>query len=195
MVKWTTIVGGIAAVSLMGGALGYYNFVDKKKLGLKSGEVCPDFAAQIFEIEGDTFTLGEEKFTLSENKGSVCVINFWEKWCSGCIEELHIFNELYEYYDGEVKIVAAVGKTSGVDIAEDFLNDKGWTRLDPDHDWAKFTLPFVYLPTATCEALGCIGTGLPRTVIVDERGVVAHEKDGTMTYNELRGILDKLLAD
>ncbi len=194
MSKWR-IVGNIAAVALLGGALGYYNFFDKAKKGLKSGEVCPDFTAQMFKVEGDTFTLSEDTFTLSANLGTVCVINFWEKWCSGCIEELPEFNEIYEHYEGKVKVLAAVGKTSTVEIAETWLNEKGWTTTLDTHDWADFSLSFIYTPAEVCVELGCVGGELPRTVIVDERGVVAYEKDGKMSYDELKGVLDKLLVE
>ncbi len=192
MFKWK-IVGNIAAVALLGGALGYYNFVDKVQEGLKAGEVCPDFTAQVFKVEGDTFTLSDETFSMEENKGTVCVINFWEKWCSGCIEELPEFNEIYEHYEGKVKVLAAVGKTSTVEIAEEWLNQKGWNTVKDTHDWADFSLSFVYMPDALCVELGCVGGELPRTVIVNQRGFVEFEKDGKMSYNELKGILDGLV--
>ncbi len=192
MSKWK-ILGNIAAVALLGGVLGYYNFVDKVQEGLKAGEVCPDFSAQIFKVEEDTFTLSEERFTLSANEDTVCVINFWEKWCTGCVEEMPEFNEIYEHYEGKVQVLAAVGKTSTVPIAEEWLNQKGWTQVSDSHDWADFSLSFVYMPAELCVELGCVGGELPRTVIVNKRGYVEFEKDGKMSYDELRGVLDKLV--
>ncbi len=192
MFKWK-IVGGIAAAALLGGALGYYNFIDKPLEGLNVGEVCPDFTARIFKVEGDTFTLSDETFTLSENKGTVCVINFWEKWCSGCVEEMPEFNEIYEHYEGRVQVLAAVGKTSTVEIAEEWLNDKGWEDIKDTHDWADFSLPIVYLPTDVCVELGCVDGYLPRTVIVDKRGYVEVQHAGKMSYDSLKEILDKMV--
>ncbi len=192
MSKWR-IVGNIAAVALLGGALGYYNFVDKVQVGLKAGEVCPDFSARIFKVEGDTFTLSEDTFTLSENAGTICVINLWEKWCSGCIEELPEFNEIYEHYGGKVKVLAAVGKTSTVPIAEKWLNEKGWATVLDTHDWADFSLSFVYLPAEVCVELGCVSGELPRTVIVNERGYVEYERDTKMSFAEMQEILDKMV--
>ncbi len=192
MFKWK-IAANIAAVALLGGALGYYNFVDKAaQAGAKKGDKCPDFTAQLYKTEGDDFFLSEETFTLSQQIGKVCVLNFWETWCVPCIKELPEFNEICEEYEGRVEVVAFVGKTSTPEEAAEWMSEKLWSTLDPDHDWVDFSLPFAYLTAEECAMLGC-GKMLPRTVIVDKSGFVAFESDGKMTFDELQKVLDELL--
>ncbi len=188
----------IAAVSLatvlLGGALYYYNFVDKAAVsGVEKGNKCPDFSAQTYQINGDEFSLGEEKFTLSEQIGKVCIINFWETWCQACIEELPEFNQIQMEYPDQVRVVAAVGSDGQPsEMKEKWLTNKRWQAYDQKSDWAKFSLTFVYLSEEESKNLGCSGM-LPRTVIVDKSGIVVHEQDGSMTHQDLQNILVELL--
>lgn len=187
------IAANIAASALLVGALGYYNFIDKAPVsGAEKGNRCPDFTAQTYQVNGDTFSLSGECFTLSEQIGKVCVVNFWETWCPACIEELPSFNQIQEEYGDKVKVIAIAGVTSTAESAAVWMTDKGWTKYDKKNDWADFSLTFAYLPTADCTELGC-GSLLPRTVIVDKSGIVAHEQDASMTHDALVELVEGLL--
>jgi hypothetical protein len=89
------ILAGVLAAILLVGALVYYNFIDKAPVsGAEKGNRCPDFTAQTYAVEDDSFATGEESFTLSQQIGKVCIVNFWETWCQACIEELPSFNRI-----------------------------------------------------------------------------------------------------
>ncbi len=192
MFKWK-IVANIAAGALLVGGLGYYNFIDKPaEAGAKKGDKCPDFTAQIYEREGDTFFMGEETFTLSQQIGKVCVLNFWETWCQGCVEELPEFDEFYKNYGDRVEMVAIVGASSTVEEAAIWMTEKTWKKWDPNHDWVDFSLPFGYLSTETCVELGYKRL-LPRTIIVDKSGYIVHEQDEKMSYADLQECVEALL--
>ncbi len=192
MFKWK-IAANIAAGVLMVGALGYYNFIDKKaEAGAQKGDKCPDFTAQLYKTEGDEFSLDDKTFTLSDKIGKVCVLNFWETWCGGCIEEMHEFNEVYEEYGDEVEMMAIIGVSSTPNQATNWLNEKKWSKGDPNHDWADFTLPFAYLPTETCAMLGYVET-LPRTIVVDKSGYITYGQDGPLSYDELKTLIEEVL--
>lgn len=187
------LIANIAAGVLLVGALGYYNFIDKAPVsGAKKGNRCPDFEAQIYKVEGETFSVSEETFRLSGQIGKVCIVNFWETWCQACIEELPSFNQIKEEYGEKVEVVAIAGVTSTIDGAATWITNKGWTAFDKESDWTQFSLTFAYLPTANCQELGCGGM-LPRTVIVDKSGIIAHEQDGSMTHEALQEIVEGLL--
>ncbi len=193
MFKWK-IAANIAAASLLVGALGYYNFIDKAaEPGAQKGDKCPEITAQLYKTEGDTFSLSEETFSISQQIGKVCVLNFWETWCQGCIKELHEFNEFYEAYEGKVEVIAVVGKTSPPEQAADWLNKKSWQTLDPDHDWADFSLKFAYLPAEACDSLGCEDGMLPRTVIVDKSGYITYSEALPLTFEGLQELVEPLL--
>ncbi len=187
------IIASVLAAVILVGALVYYNFIDKAPVsGAEKGNRCPDFTAQTYTVEGESFALSEETFTLSQQIGKVCIVNFWETWCQACIEELPHFNRIQEEYGDKVEVVAVVGKTSTVEGAMAWMNKSGWTVFDKESEWREFSLTFAYLPTETCTQLGCGGM-LPRTVIVDKSGIIAHEQDGSMTYEALKSILDELI--
>ncbi len=187
------IVAYAAAIALLGGGLVYYNFIDEApESGAKKGNKCPDFTAQTFAVDGDTFSVSEQTFTLSQQIGKVCVVNFWETWCQACIEELPEFNEIKKEYGDAVEVIAVVGVTSTTEFACEWMTNKEWSAYDPVSDWADFSLTFAYLPSDVCKDLGCSGM-LPRTVIVDKSGVIAHEQDGAMTHAELQSILSELV--
>lgn len=187
------ILAGVLAAILLVGALVYYNFIDKAPVsGAEKGNRCPDFTAQTYTVEEDGFAAGGTTFTLSQQIGKVCVVNFWETWCQACIEELPSFNRIQEEYGDKVEVVAVVGKTSTVESALAWMNKRGWTVFDKESEWKNFSLTFAYLPAETCTQLGCGGM-LPRTIVVDKSGIIAHEQDGSMTYEALKAIVDELL--
>ena len=186
-----TVAWSVAGVVLCG-ALAYYNFVDKVPQGLSVGTWCPDFTAQTYKVEGDTFSLSGTNFTLSEQRDKVCIVNFWETWCQACIEELPSFNQIQLEYGDKVEVVAVVGTTSQADFAAGWMSQKGWTVYDKESDWANFSLTFAYLPSAVCVDLGCLGM-LPRTIIVDQKGIIAYAQDGSMTHEQLQTIVKSLL--
>lgn len=187
------ILATLFAGVLLVGALVYYNFIDQAPVsGAEKGNRCPDFTAQTYTVEDGSFIHSEATFTLSQQIGKVCVVNFWETWCQACIEELPSFNRIQEEYGDKVEVIAVVGKTSTVDSALAWMNKSGWSVFDKESDWKNFSLTFAYLPAETCTGLGCGGM-LPRTVIVDKSGIIAHEQDGSMTYEALKSIIDELL--
>ena len=60
-------------------------------VGCSTGEPAGDFALTTFD--------GEE-FRLSEQRGSVVVVNFWYPSCPPCREEMPAFQEVWEQYQG-----------------------------------------------------------------------------------------------
>ena len=186
-------IGGMVALIVLCSSVVYYNFIDKAAIsGAGKGNRCPDFTAQTYQVENGTFSLSENTFTLSEQIGKICVVNFWETWCQACIEELPSFNEIQKEYGEAIEVIAIAGVTSTLEGAATWMNNQGWKTFDEKSDWATFSLTFAYLPTANCTQLGCGGM-LPRTVIVDKSGIIAHEQDGAMTHEALQEIIEGLL--
>lgn len=187
-IKWAA---NIAAAVLLGGSLVYYNFVDKAPQGVSVGNYLPAFSAQIYEVDGDTFTLGEERFSVAEKTGKVCVVNFWSTICIPCIEELPEFNEIQEKFGNAVEIIAIAGAQDSAEYAAKWLTEKKWTKSAPDTDWADYSIRFGYLPEAACKEMGV--QTLPRTIVVDKLGVITHVQDEKMAYADLYDKIEKLL--
>ncbi len=186
--KW---VAGVALTGLMGASLVYYNFIDKpNEAKLPVGTVCPDFTANTFQASEEGFYYSEETFTLSQNRDKVCVVNFWETWCTACIAELPDFNQIQEDYEGKVEVVAVAGVTTpptgtkGEDIDE-------WLNKNKP-EWKDFSLTFAYMSEEQFYTYGYAET-LPRTVIVNKDGIVVYEANASMHYEDLQALIEPLL--
>ncbi len=191
--KW---IANIAAGAVLCGALVYYNFIDKPiESVVVVGEECPDFIAKPYVEEDGDFSLGNDVFQLSKQRGKVCIVNFWGTWCIPCIQELPDFNRIQEEYAESVSVVAIVVASppkNGVDSTAEWMTNKGWTKYDKESDWAEFSLTLAYLPMAECGKFGATGP-LPRTFIMDEEGIISFETDESMHYEELKKKVDELL--
>ena len=105
--KTKKMVGVGLAAFVMAGALVYYNFIDKAP-----SQSTETFTLETYTNTDGTFALDGNKVTLADQKGKVCVLNFWETWCQACVEELPEFNEVQEEYGDRVQIYALAGVTS-----------------------------------------------------------------------------------
>lgn len=192
----------ITAWSLAGLTLGaglvYFNFIDKDKFKeLPIGVECPDFLVATYEIDNGTFDYSDEFFNLHKNKGKVVIVNFWETWCSSCVEELSEFNEFYEEHNEYVEVLALAGTTSSVSEIKSWLNSDRWKSYEHSvtEEWRDFTFTFACQITTSevSYALGYAGS-LPRTVIVDKDGVVRYAQDGAMNKAKLEEVVLPLLG-
>ncbi len=194
MSKWTW-VANITAGVLLGGSLVYFNFIDKPPVSLvKVGEECPNFYARPYNVNEDTFTSSNDVFTLVKQRGKVCVVNFWETWCVACIKELPDFDRIQVEYADEVEVVALVGSTTTMGDGAKWLTNKQWLEKYPEGetDWADFSLTVAYLPANECKKLG-VTKMLPRTIVVDQEGVVVYEANASMHYEQLKEIIDGIV--
>lgn len=114
------IVSAVLMVSVLAGALVYYNFIVKdphschdsdgdslcdkcgNEIGNTEGAVCVGYDIKIWDENGAT----GETFNPAKNAGKVTVINFWGVWCPGCLKELPYFNEVATEYKDKVTVLA-----------------------------------------------------------------------------------------
>ena len=95
---------------------------------------------------------------LSSLRGPM-VINLWASWCAPCRKELPTYQAFAEKYAGKVDVL-------GIDFQE--------TRLDAARDLARETgveYPLVTDPDGKMRAVG-----LPKVILLDATGRVAHEE-------------------
>jgi peroxiredoxin len=124
-------------------------------------------------------------FQLASTRGKVVVLNFWGSWCGPCKTELPQFDLLYR------KV-----KAKGVDFV-------GINTKDPKDNARAFirnndiSFPNVYdEPGEVAVRLGNLpAVSLPFTVLVDQAGKVAAVYIARLSFNDLQGSIDKLLAE
>ena len=194
--KLLEIIAWIMASVVLGIALIYYNFIDKApESKIEVGGKLPDFtAAQTYTEKDGVFAFDGENFVFSNQRGKVLVINFWETWCTACIEELPEFDAVQVEYGDSVEVIAIVGTTSTPEYARDWMNKKGWEKVSDEMDWADFSLTLGYMNADDSLALG-VTSMLPRTIILDQNGIVVHEQNGAMSKEALDAIIQPLLQN
>ncbi len=125
-----------------------------------------------------TRTDGTE-FTLSEQRGKPVLINFWATWCPICIEEMPVFDALWEKY-GDDLVILAVGCDEDESLGQAYLDEQGFsfpTALDPE-----LNLLALY-PT----------DGLPYTLVIDREGVVDQIMLSGGPANTMEGVYSRMI--
>lgn len=138
-----------------------------------------------------TFTgelLDGSDFDSAELAGDVIVLNFWGSWCAPCRLESPEFQDVYaEQVDTDDPGVSFVGINvkDSRSLAQQFLADKG------------IEFPSVFDPRGE---VGLIfrdfpATAIPSTIVIDPAGDVAAVYVGAVSADELRRVLDTVLAE
>lgn len=158
-------------------ALGYwYNLKDADTntpspsagAGVKVGQTLAPFILE--SLDGSHVTVGQP--------GKITVINFWATWCPPCKEEMPEL-EMFAQNNRQKVNFYAVNLQESNDKISDFMSKN------------KYTMPVLL------DKDGAIGkkfqvTAIPTTIIVNKHGMVKYRKSGTMTRNELEGIINSL---
>jgi peroxiredoxin len=84
---------------------------------LSEGMMAPSFTAQL--ADGG-------KFSISENRNNVVVLNFWATWCGPCVGEMPAFEKLKNDRMSGVEIVAVNYQESKADV-DAFIKENGFT--------------------------------------------------------------------
>lgn len=174
-------------VSLAGailiGAFVYSNFIYQStppiQEGNNVGDLCPDVTLDIYG--------SNEKFTVSEHKGKITVINFWATWCGPCVLEIPHFEEIQKHYGDSIYTIAIHSNNleDDTNYVDNFIEKKGW--YDYEIDFAQdLTTNDLYT------TLGGKGS-LPMTFILDQEGVITHKFLSSITYEMLQESIDSLL--
>ncbi len=131
-------------------------------------------------------TLTGQRFALAADRGSVVVLNFWGSWCSPCRAEAPALAALSRYFgrdpvrfigdDVHDNAVAAQAFEHTFGVAYPSVNDPGEQVALAFHS----TVP----PSA-----------IPSTLVIDPSGRIAARIIGEISYNGLRVLVAKLLAE
>ena len=185
------IVIALSMAALLATALIYYNVVDSATPNTDATQPSdPAFGNQIGEkcYEYDLSVYGsDETISVADLRGKVTVINFWGTWCTPCVAELINEFPLIEQEYGERLAILAIHTYDeyGVDV------QKFATTNFPD---SNYIIARDQKNDAYCIALGG-GDSWPYTVILDEDGYICAVIPRATTYEELKEIIDGILAD
>lgn len=163
--------------------------------GEENEEPLPQFGSDIGDLANSyplQLVFSDGKSSIKDYRGKVVVVNFWGTWCGPCKSELPHFNQLASEYSDEV-VFYMVHSTSNKSTAKGyietnlpnsemvFLYDLSLNPSDP------YAFDMYY------DLLGGIGY-YPRTVVIDEKGVITYAQDGVMSYDLLKSKIDDALS-
>jgi peroxiredoxin/outer membrane lipoprotein-sorting protein len=115
------------------------------------------------------------KFSLSDFRGKVVLLDFWATWCPPCLEELPRINALYRQHKDRDLVVLGVGDEDTGTI-RDFLKKSG------------YELPTLVDSDRTVHKLYGVQV-IPTLVIINRQGVVVADYVGRRTEQEVLAAL------
>lgn len=159
------------------------NTEDEIPIGNKVGDRCQSYALDLID--------GSGKISIADLKGKIVVINFWGTWCGPCKQELPYFDQIASEYEDEVAVLTVhtvyntKSKLEAPDYIAEHFND---SKMLFAYDAALTSVSDMYFTL-----LG--GTNnYPRTVIIDENGIIAFTKDGAVNHAKLVEVIEGIKA-
>ncbi len=156
-------------------------------VGWEIGNICP---MKDLSVMGEDITGYAESYNIFENRGKITVINFWHTTCTPCLEEMPHLNSIATEYADNVTVLA---------LHADLGGGLGRVIVSTNHirenQYYKFAIRFGFdYGDAYYKELG--GTGFyPRTLVIDKDGRVAALFETQVSYEDLKAVLDPLLAN
>ena len=137
-------------------------------MGHETGNQLADFTLTCYD---------GTQFHLADTRGRVVFINRWATWCTPCREELPYFNDLYREHGEDIAMIA---------VHPSMIVD------DPEAAAAGYDLPFATdtEDDAVRTIVGGTGT-LPQTVVLNRRGEVIYNAEGSVTPELLEALYTK----
>ena len=136
--------------------------------GVYPGDKAFDF--QLRDLEGNLVKL-------SDYRGKVVVLNFWQSTCKWCRKELPILDQLYETYkDGDL-VVLAINVGESQDVVSKVIEQEGFlfpVVLDSNMEVAKRYLI----------------SGLPTSFIITRKGIISATHIGYMEYGQMENYVN-----
>jgi len=169
---------GTDAVDVNNG--GEFRFVQ----GTPAGEVIPpDERASAPGFSG-TLLDGRE-FDFGELDGGVAVLNFWGSWCAPCRVESPQFQEVYAEVRDQGAQFLGVNVKDTDQLARAFEDSFGIEFPSLDDPRGEVALAFRDYPA----------NAIPSTIVLDAQGRVAAVYTGAVEQDDLRAVLDLLMAE
>ena len=170
---------GSGAVDVNNG--GEFRFV----AGTPAGEVIPpNERAAAPEFSGRL--LGGGTFSSTELAGDVAVLNFWGSWCGPCRVETPEFQEVYaDVKDKGVQFLGQNVKETSEQFATAIVDRFG------------IEFPSLYDPRGEVALAfrGYPANAIPSTIVLDTQGRVAAVYTGSVSKEDLRTVIDRVLGE
>jgi thiol-disulfide isomerase/thioredoxin len=126
-----------------------------------------------------------QRFSLSSDRGSVVVLNFWASWCSPCRAEAPSLATLASHFRRDPVRFVGVDSKDSVSAAEAFERTYGvgYPSLNDPDDEIALAFHSTVPPPA-----------IPSTLLIDRTGHIAAMIVGSVSYDGLKALIIKVLG-
>ena len=173
------MVGGILAVAILVGAIGYswVNSSAEVQIGSQVGDRCFSYDLSIMDSTGITANTMDPTKT-----GKLTIVNFWGTWCAPCIDELPYFDEIASKYPEDVQVIA---------VRTDMASDTAPNLIEKYYPNSKIVFAKDYNQNGAEGYYTALGgrDAYPYTVVLDNTGIILSKFVGPVTYQELQEIV------
>lgn len=125
------------------------------------------------------------KFSLTAQRGSLVVLNFWGSWCAPCRREAPALAALADHFK------SAPVRFIGDDVQDAPANAAAFERTF-DVGYPSLNDPGEQVALAFHGAVPPVG--IPTTLLIDKTGHIAGRVVGEVSYRDLRTLIAKVLA-
>jgi cytochrome c biogenesis protein CcmG/thiol:disulfide interchange protein DsbE len=177
MMNWRRAAIGIGVTLPVIGLLAYGMTLDPTaRPSTMPGRPAPEFALRVMD------SAPPDTARLSDQMGSVVVLNFWASWCIPCrVEhpELALASSMYQ---------ARGVKFFGVLYDDSEANGRSWIREVGGQGYPAL------IDERSRTAIDYGLYGVPETFVIDQQGRVVQKHIGPITAGQLSAIIEPLLA-
>lgn len=185
LAKVLEIVAWVVAIIILIVAILYYNVFakDEEIKVYEIGETCPNFEISLYKTAG----CDGGNYTPKDSRGQVTVLNFWYTTCGPCLQELPSFNNIQIEYGDKVRVIALHSNSVDTQVDKQAFLDK--------NGYSDYQMTFAQ-DTKTFDVYTHLGgkSAYPMTVILDKEGVIRFIKQGSISEEDLRAQIEKIIA-
>ena len=192
-IKIIRIISTVVLIAVLCCSLVYFNFIYDAPDIPEIEELPPDFGNKIGDrcYGSDLQRIdGSGTINVTDLEGKIVIINFWATWCTPCVMELPYFDDVAENYKDDV-VVIAIHSDTDAPTAPGFIAE----------NYPETSMIFAYdeaFPGTSTDMYYTLlggGKGIPKTIILDERGVIQFIQEGSLEYNDLVREIEKIQND
>jgi peroxiredoxin len=158
---------------LIGSSNSSFNQDSPVLIDAKSRQKAADFT--LTDLDGN-------RVSLKDLQGKDVYINFWATWCPWCKKELPDIEKIYQGYKDKNLVVLTV------DIGEDKTTVSNFMKEN------NFNFN-VLLDSSKSVAQQYGISSIPVSIFIDKNGKVSQKRVGAMTEDQMKTIIDNMLAD
>ena len=192
-VKLVTRITALVLSLVLIGSLVYFNFIyddgtsgevggdgenDDIPVGSSVGMKCPSYPLELVD--------GSGTISVKDLKGKIVIINFWGVWCGPCKQELPDFDRIATEYDGEVVVLTVHTVTDKLD-APKYIE----TNFPDSKMLFAYDVPLTEYIDMYFNLLGG-KSAYPRTLILDENGIVVFAQDNKLSHDVLVNTIEEI---